>query len=159
MSLREAINDVIADMEKTAKEHVGYEVADILTSYSKQLRIALRVAGPEVSNFPQQDNGPKPRTLFLPEDFGVGNVFPRKSHSTSHVEDSVFADPSARMAMRAEEKSPIIAEMDDETGTFIEVPADMPVGAKTFISGKVYVLNKDRKLVYSKEETEKIVKR
>lgn len=158
MSLREAIGDVIADMEKTAKEHVGYEVADILTSYSKQLRIALRVAGPEV-NFPQQGNELKPRTLFLPEGFGVGNVFPRKSHSTSHVEDSVFADPSARMAMRAEEKSPIIAEMDDETGTFIEVPADMPVGAKTFISGKVYVLNKDRKLVYSKEETEKIVKR
>lgn len=51
----------------------------------------------------------------------------------------------------------VLCEGGANDGVMVPVSSKMPIGAKTFIIGEVYILQESGKLLYSKEETEKLL--
>lgn len=156
MSLRDAIQVVIEDMEAEAQAKPGRDSDPRLNAYAKQLRLMLKASEGEVQ--------PTQQRLLLPE----------VQHD---IEIQKAREEFRRQKVGSPQTSPglILGGADlEEAFDGVQTlctggPADdnwhaidpkMPVGGKTMVAGAVYVLKQDtmggRFLEFSAEETAKL---
>ncbi len=145
MALRDAVADLVSQMEEDIKAHEAeahYDAAQSLRMYARLLSMALKAS--------EGEQAPS-RQALLP----------------SQIEGEIMARAreEARAARHRKEAAEGVANATENLvecvggeldGTWVPLPAEAPVGAKTGVGGGVYVLEVDRKLHYSQAETVKV---
>lgn len=126
MSLAKAVEDVITYIETDADSCTDAVLGRQLLGYARMLKVAV-----------QAHEGTAPAQVQAP-------VMPAELQHAVMIE-------KARAEFRKdkqEEREPIVVEMADGplAGDCAPISPEMPVGAKTRISGHVYYLDGDRKL-------------
>lgn len=149
--LSEAILEIVEGMEKDASMHHEPTISMLITSYAKQLRVAVKassgnqIANPLVNN-PMALNPAAQHALEIEK---ARSEFKGKVQSIDKPNPELEAIHDGRM---------IVCKGGKSDGDTINMPADIPKGAKTFVGGEVYILSADGMLVFSQSETNKALK-
>ena len=126
MSLAKAVEDVITYIEADAETTADAVLARLMLGYARMLKVAVQANEGTMS--------PQAQASIMP----------------AELQHAVMIE-KARAEFRKgkqEEREPVIVELVDGPliGDYAPIAHDMPVGAKTCISGHVYYLDGDRKL-------------
>lgn len=158
MTLAEAVLELADEMEREAAdlkdaEPTGYMVMT-LKGYAKQLRIAAKVATPPPAPAIVPSLSPAVQHAAAIEaaraEFkGKVNQIPNGSLDRAAALEEGFDGKLTELVGCPDDPN-------DGTPTMIQFPPDAPVGAKTALPSGVYVLQEDRKLHFSAEETAKV---
>lgn len=151
MSLAVAVSVVAEEMTKAFKEGPEVIPSTTLEFYAAQLRIAVKAAEREATSI--QGNA----QTFDPEVFHRQQIEKARSEFRTTKEDGlqhVRKDDSTAKDLIKAEAAPCAYEVFDGPlkGDSVALPGDMPVGARTNLSGNVYQLGEDRKLRWQKPE-------
>lgn len=149
MSLYDAMEEIADDLEENAKEFdecsLGYQGS---MNLAKRIRSALKAAG--------KPTGGNLRDSLLayggdamgsnPQQEQISQILQVKEQNFKRESKELEAAPSM-----------VICVDGDLDGDMVAIDPQMPAMAKTLLAGQVYVLSEARQLVYSKEETEKLI--
>ncbi len=143
MSLREAVLAIADEMEECSKSpepDVTGAWRDRMMSYVKQLRLSLKAS-----------EGEHRLTTILSSHDPVLEAVANREKERKLKQEMEYAN-------RADASGPKMIEIVEEgtDTTLVDMPGDMPIGARTLIAGKVYQLKDDNKLHYDSEQTEKL---
>ncbi len=140
MGLRESVEDIIKEMEADdAEDSIHY-----LRPYIKILRIALKASAVD------------PDAIRLASAPLIPQMSP-EAHHRLQIEKAKeeFRGKSAVMEEALSDKQLELVDgpgYDKACPTYIPMPADMPIGAKTSIEGSIYQLRKDGRLHFLHQE-------
>jgi hypothetical protein len=146
VALSDAVLAIVEDMEKTVQtvpvspEKV-WEI--IIRSWTQQLRIAIKASAGSEKNL------------------GLGTLLNPQAQHQAMIEKAREEFRGSKKRTEAEEGLGMVMTelvgfpVMDGVPTSIAIPPDTPFGAKTSINGMVFVYGEDRKLHFSREETEK----
>jgi hypothetical protein len=144
MSLRDAITEIISQMEEDLKE-----VADSTTfpgislkGHIRQLKSALKAS--------EGEPAPAPKIVVPPEVAHRIGIEEARKEFRGKSKRLPNEDAPAALLIAEEMLEPSMAEMmgGPGNGTFAPIPPEMPVGASTKVAGAIYKLEGDRKLHY-----------
>jgi len=136
---KDAIKIVIESIESDVEGLEDSKLARQLLGYARNLKIALAAASDATASVPQQNH----RALIDQARAEFAGERLQKEEVVGFAAGETLAELTGTPGD------------DESTPTMVSIEASMPIGAKTQINGFVYVLNVDKKLIYSEEETTK----
>lgn len=149
MSLRKAVEALLREME--IDQDRDAEIIKIkMMVYIGTLKGALEASS---------DEGEIRSLLLNPNpNFDPDPYRDRRFHQTK---EDPLEKTFLQVMTHAEESGPSMAVLEGGPldGDSLQIDPKMPVGAKVPISSTVYVFTPEKKLVFSKEETDKLMKR
>ncbi len=180
MSLAEAVLDIVEEMEMTIETNTSADLCRDVLSWAKQIRRAVKASGGIPVETPMAKTEKILTATHLPTPAGTPITFAlnqsplaardpwplaekerleKERNSQKSHQDRIRQD-QAEAAAREESGTKLTYLVGgDLDGDMMPLNPSMPVGAKTLLSGQVYVLEADRKLHFSQEETIKFNER
>ena len=143
--VKKALQELVNNIEKDLKTYdiISYDgVINILcNSWISNLKTVVNLI-------------PEEKQIPIPINNGINDLikntpFPKLNPPTKETK-----------ALRIEDnfgERMVLCEGGNNDGVMFPVPSKMPIGAKTFVVGEVYILEENGKLLFSKEETEKLL--
>ncbi len=156
MSLRDVVMEIADEMEAEVGEGIkSVEMGStVLLYFANQFRRAVKASEGEVQLSPgklaTRVKVPKELVQIHPQD--IGNIDEEMFLITQATEGMKKLKEGTRTEERLGSR---MVEIVGGPGDFtmVEIPNDMPVGAKTHLFGVIYQLQDDHKIHYNEEET------
>jgi hypothetical protein len=141
MSLKDAIIMVAESMEEDAKSsELKTGLGLILKSYARELRTAVKADEREVKDsLPIAFDASQAGALHRIQIEKAKEEFRSKKEKQLEKESTVMME---------------IVGLEEEEGTIVQMPAEMPVGARTNLNGNIFVKGEDNKLHYEPQKEE-----